>query len=91
MLPVCSGGEVTFIKKRRYLLYNAFTSNRNSLLLIRYPIFTVTVLLQLLATAILNRIKSYYLLRKLTNCIVEPLLRNILSVLGIATCVEAWR
>jgi hypothetical protein len=80
----CTQWWGSYFNKEAALLYNAVTSKRNSLLLIRYSIFTVTFLLQLLFTAILNRIKSYYLLRKLTDCIVEPLLRNILSVLGIA-------
>jgi hypothetical protein len=47
-----SGGQVTFKKELSY--FTSVTSKSNSLLLIRYSFFIVTVPLQLLVTDILN-------------------------------------
>jgi hypothetical protein len=54
IILLCKGsaGQVTFKKKLSY--FTLVTCKSNSLLLIRYPFFIVTVLLQLLVTDILN-------------------------------------
>ncbi len=51
-----SGGQVTFKKQLSY--FTSVTCKSNSLLLIRYPFFIVTVPLQLLVTDILNVTKQ---------------------------------
>jgi hypothetical protein len=53
------------------------------LLLIRYPFITITVLLQLLVTAIFNVTKLLLVLLKVTSDLAEQLLRYNLSVVRI--------
>ena len=55
-IRIRSGGQVTFKKQLSY--FTSVTCKSNSLLLIRYPFFIVTVPLQLLVTDILNVTKA---------------------------------
>jgi hypothetical protein len=57
--------------------FNSVTGRRNYLLLIRYPFFLVTTLLQLLVTDILSETKSLLVTTKATSYVWKPLLRYI--------------
>jgi hypothetical protein len=64
----------TLLNKWR-LYFTDVTGKSNLLLLIRYPFLAVKATLQLLVIAIVNVTKSLLVLNKVTNSVVEALLR----------------